>query len=139
MSQRLITVYDPSIMISEVEKRVKNTVKRGKVHSETIRTEKLIPYAHTIQIESKNGITHSMEFRRVHAAMIAKFGFQFPTLRRNANGTYTIAQTEKTAFVALLENGSRISGDDKVRLAKRAATIAVAQVSRVVEIVAVAA
>lgn len=134
--KRLITIVDPSVEVVEVEKRVKNTVKSGRCHSETIRTDKRIPLRFFVEIDAKDGITHSLEKRRVHQAMIAKFGQVFPTLRRNSDGSYTIAQVEKSAFVAVLENGSRITGGDKVRLTKRAASIAQAQVSRVVEIVA---
>ena len=137
--KKLITVFDPSVMISEVEKRHETTIKHGRVtRQQTIRTAKLVPLSFYVEIDSKDGITHSMERRRVHAVMIAKFGAEFPALRRNANGTYTIAQPTSTSLVAILENGSRVAGDNRERLTKRAAAIAIAQDSRVVEIVAVA-
>ena len=140
MKTRIINVFDPSVMISKVEKRHETTIKHGRVtRQQTIRTAKLVPLSFFVEIESKDGITHALERRRVHAAMIAKFGTEFPTLRRNSDGSYTIAQPTSTALVAILENGSRVSGENRERLAKRAAAIAIAQDSRVVEIVAVAA
>jgi hypothetical protein len=138
MSKRLVTVYDPSIEISEVSIHYEKSVKYGKVNQRKVRTEKLVSMSFFVEIDAKPGITHSMEIRRVHQAMIAKFGFHFPTLRRNANGTYTIAQTTKSTFVAILENGSRVSGENRDRLAKRAATFAAAQNTRVVEVARIA-
>ncbi len=140
MSKKLITVFDPSVVVSEIESRHESRIRNGRVTSvRKIRTEKLVPLSFFVEIDAKEGITHSLERRRVHAAMIAKFGTEFPTLRRNADGSYTIAQNTSTTLVAILENGSRISGEHRDKLAKRAANIASAQASRVVEIVTVAA
>ena len=137
----LITVYDPSVEIVDVEIHYQKSVKYGKCNQRKVRTEKRRPRAFFVQIDAREGITHSMEKRRVHAALREKFGHEFPTLRRNSDGTYTIAQIEQVSFVAVLENGTRISGSHRDKLKKRAETIAQAQTTRVdrIEKIAVAA
>lgn len=137
----LITVYDPSVLISEISVHYQKSLKYGRINQRKIRTEKLVPLAFFVEIQRKPGITHSMEFRRVHAALREKFGQTFPTLRRNSDGSYRIAQEERVEFVAVLENGTRVAGSHHDKLAKRAATIAQAQSSRVdrIEKIAVAA
>lgn len=138
MKTKLITVYDPSVLISEISVHYQKSLKYGKINQRKIRTEKLRPLAFFVDIARKDGITHSMECRRVHAALREKFGTEFPTLRRNSDGSYRIAQEERVEFVAILENGTRISGSNSDKLSKRAAHIAIAQSSRVVEIATVA-
>lgn len=135
---KLITIYDPSVEIVDVEIHYQKSIKYGRVNQRKVRTEKRRRTAFFVQIEAKDGITHSLEKRRVHAALREKFGHEFPTLRRNVDGTYTIAIVEQFDNVAILENGSRISGR-RDRLAKRAASIAEAQGTRVVEIQRIAA
>ena len=137
----LITVYDPSVEVVEVEIHYKKTIKYGRCNQREVRTEKRRPLAFFIAIDRKEGITHSLEKRRVHKALREKFGTEFPTLRRNSDGTYTIAQIEQVSFVAVLENGTRISGSHRDKLKKRAETIAQAQTTRVdrIEKIAVAA
>ena len=138
---KLVTIYDPSVEIVEVEVHYQKTIKYGRCNQRKVRTEKRRPRASFVQIDAREGITHSMEKRRVHAAPREKFGTEFPTLRRNSDGSYRIAQVEQVSFVAVLENGTRISGSHHDKLAKRAANIAIAQSSRVVDIekIAVAA
>ena len=91
----LITVYDPSVEIVDVEIHYQKSVKYGKCNQRKVRTEKRRPRAFFVQIDAREGITHSMEKRRVHAALREKFGHEFPTLRRNSDGTYTIAQRNR--------------------------------------------
>lgn len=134
---KLVTIYDPSVEIVEVEVHYQKTIKYGRCNQRKVRTEKLRPLAFFVEIDSRSGITFSLEKRRVHQAMIAKFGQVFPTLRRNSDGSYRIAQGEQVSFVAVLENGTRVSGANHDKLAKRAETIAQAQNTRVVEIATV--
>ncbi len=86
--KKLINVVDASEHRVEVEKRVKNTVKRGKVHSETIRTDKIVEFSFFVEIEARDGITHALERRRVRDALRAKMSGDFNDLRRRADGTY---------------------------------------------------
>lgn len=137
MSKKLITVYDPSVLIAEVEKHYEKRVKLGRCNQRVVRSAKLVPSSRFVEIESKDGITHSLERRRVRDALRARGETRADAIVRNANGTYRIPLFQgETFFVAILENGSRITGEDKDRLAKRAANIAIAQATRVVEVVA---
>ena len=141
MSKILVTVVDGSEFRTEVSKRVKNTVKRGQVHSETIREEKIVPFMFVVEIEAREGITHALERRRVRDALRAKMSGTFNDVRRRADGTYIFNEPKHTLeFVAKLEDGSRIQlGRNKKAAAKQAARLAIKRETRVVELLREAA
>ena len=89
MSQRLVTIIDPSVEIVEVEKHVRKSERNGRIHQQTIRTEKRLPLRFFVQIDAKQGITHALERRRVRDALRVK-GFPADHIKRNSDGTYTI-------------------------------------------------
>ena len=141
MSKKLVNVVDASEHRVEVEKRVKNTVKRGKVHSQTIRTDKIVEFSFFVEIESREGITHALERRRVRDALRAKMSGSFNDIRRRPDGTYIFnVPSVVSQFVAKFDDGTRIPlGSVKKDAEKRAARLAIARQTRVVELLKEAA
>jgi hypothetical protein len=131
--KKLVKVVDASEHRIEVEKRVVNSVKSGRCNSRTIRTDKIVEFAFYVEIDWKQGITHSLERKRVRDALRAKMSGEFNDVKRRSDGTYIFnVPTVKFEFVAKLEDGSSVHlGTDK-NAAKRAGKLAIARETRVV-------
>jgi hypothetical protein len=100
--KRLVQVVLTSEERLDIEKRTINTVKTGKVHSQTIRTGKTRKHIVDVEIEYRPGITHRHERIKVRDGLRARanlenfFGFapnnpaQFDHIRRRPDGSYIL-------------------------------------------------